>query len=137
ALSGRDRLKPETLRAPANRVEPAAPGSFLAFAEACAAIGADTRKLEKVRLLSQYLRQLQGQALGLAATWFTGRPFAASHNKVLQLGWALLRDALSSAVRVDTAVFHQVYLKHSDLGETAAEMLASQTIAPSLSPEDV
>ena len=131
------RFQPETSRPPANSGEPPAAGSFLAFSQACAAIGADSRKLEKVRLLSQYLRQLKGQALGLAATWFTGRPFPASHNKVLQLGWALLRDALSSAVGVDAAVFHQVYLKHSDLGETAAEMLANQSIAPSLSVEDV
>jgi len=116
--------------------QPAA-NSFLTFALACARIGADSRKLEKVRLLSEYLRLLQGNALGLAATWFTGRPFPASQNKVLQLGWALLRDALCAVGEVDEVVLHQVYLKYSDLGETAAEILARRSVKPSLSLESV
>jgi DNA ligase-1 len=120
-----------------NAKEPPAGDSFVAFAMTCARIGADARKLEKVRLLSEYLRQLQGEALGLAATWFTGRPFPASQNKVLQLGWALLRNALCAAGQVDEVVFRQVYLKHSDMGETAAEVLAHRSVQPSLSVERV
>jgi DNA ligase-1 len=120
-----------------NASERPASDSFLAFATVCARIGADSRKLEKVRLLSEYFSQIQGTALALAATWFTGRPFAASQNKVLQLGWALLRDALRAAGGVDEVAFHQVYLKHSDLGETAAEVLAHRSVLPSLSLERV
>ena len=109
--------------------------SLLAFAQTCAAIGADSRKLEKVRILSEYLRQLRGEALGLATVWFTGRPFPSSQNKVLQLGWALIRDALTGTGRVDAAGFHQVYLKHSDLGETVAEILEQNPAVSSLSLE--
>jgi DNA ligase-1 len=112
---------------------PAGPDSLFAFALTCRRIGADPRKLEKIRWLSEYLRQLQGEALSLAATWFTGRPFAGSQNKVLQLGWASLRDALCKVGEVDESTFHQVYLKHSDLGETAAEILEHRSTQPSLS----
>ena len=109
-----------------------APETFLAFARACARIGADARKLEKTRLLADYLRQLPAEALGPAATWFTGRPFAGSQNKVLRLGWALLRDALCSLAQIDESLFHQVYLKHSDLGQTAAEILEHHLARASL-----
>jgi DNA ligase-1 len=112
--------------------------TFLAFALTCGRIGADSRKLEKTRLLAEYLGELKGAPLELATTWFTGRPFAASQNKVMQLGWAALRDALCSATGVDEASFHQVYLKHSDLGEAAAEILEHNPVQKaSLSLEEV
>lgn len=107
--------------------------SFSAFAETCSRIGADTRKLEKVRLLSEYLRALGGENVALAATWMTGRPFPATQNKVMQLGWAVLRDALCAVGEISESALHQVYLKHSDLGETAAEVLQSRNVTPSLS----
>jgi len=117
---------------------PALPGSgFRAFALTCAQIARDSRKLEKIRLLAQYLRGLKGSALEWAATWFTGRPFAGSQNKVLQIGWAALRDAVCAAAGVDQAMVYQVYLKHSDLGETVAEILEHHAFASSLSIEDV
>src|SRR5262249_53295513 len=45
---------------------------FVRFAEACSRIAADSRKLEKVRLVAEYLRKLDGEGAGLAATWFSG-----------------------------------------------------------------
>src|SRR6185436_7797115 len=47
-------------------------------------------------------------------------------NKVLQVGWALLRDALCPVAGVDETELHHVYLKHSDLGETAFELFESE-----------
>jgi DNA ligase-1 len=110
---------------------------FNAFALTCSHIASNSSKLEKVRLLAEYLRGLKGNAIGIAATWFSGRPFPATQNKVLQLGWAVLRDALCSVGRMDAAAFNQVYLKHSDLGETASEVLQKNAAAPSLSVEQV
>src|SRR5581483_6324460 len=89
------------------------------------------------RLLAEYLGQLKGQALEWAATWFTGRPFGAAANKVLHLGWAALRDALCAVTGVDEASFHQVYLKHSDLGTTAAEILEHHSAQARLKLEQV
>jgi len=112
-------------------------GTFLRFALTCAQIGANSRKLEKIRILAEYLRQLRGDTLSLAAIWFTGRPFPGSQNKVLQLGWAVLRNALSAASGVDHSVFNHAYMKHSDLGETAAELLEHHPVQPSLAIEQV
>jgi len=110
---------------------------FLQFAVACSKVAANSSKLEKVRLVAEYLRNLQGDAVSYAATWFSGRPFPASQNKVLQLGWAVMRDALCAVGGVDESAFHQAYLKHSDPGETAAEILQHHQVAPTLSVEDV
>jgi DNA ligase-1 len=110
---------------------------FLAFAQACARIGSVRSKLEKIRLLAEFLRPLRGPELRLAATWFSGRPFPAGQNKVLQLGWAVLRDALTAASGATESVFHETYLKYSDLGETAAEILQSRTVEGGLSVNQV
>ena len=72
----------------------------------CSQIAADPRKLEKIRVLAEYLRGLNGEAVGLAATWFSGRLFSSSQNKVLQIGWAVLRDALCSVGGLDQQAFH-------------------------------
>src|SRR5882757_5933837 len=110
---------------------------FLQFALACSNVTANSGKLEKVRLVAEYLRTLEGDAVSHAATWFSGRPFPASQNKVLQLGWAVMRDALWAVGGVDESAFHQTYLKHSDPGETAAEILQHRQIEPTLSVEEV
>jgi DNA ligase-1 len=92
-------------------------------AETCAKIAGTTRKLEKTAILSDYLKALDPKALPLATVWFTGTPFPSSQNKALQLGWAIIRDSLCTTLDVDQSAFGQVYLKHSDLGEAAFEMM--------------
>ena len=95
---------------------------FADFAATCAAIGATPAKLEKTRLLAAYLQSIKSEAVPTVTIWFTGLPFAPSENRVLQVGWALLRDALGGCTGTAEQDFHQAYLKHSDLGETAAEL---------------
>ncbi|HEY0549728.1 MAG TPA: ATP-dependent DNA ligase [Verrucomicrobiae bacterium] len=99
---------------------------FSRFAETCAAIAGTPGKLEKVRLLAEYLRSLERDCVPLVTIWFTGLPFAPGENRVLQVGWALLRDTLCTVVAVNEQSFHHVYLKHSDLGETASELFAAR-----------
>jgi DNA ligase-1 len=124
-------------RQAAKHGDPPALNPFLAFASACAKIAETSSKLGKIGLLSEYLHGLKPEAVRLAATWFSGRPFPANQNKVLQLGWAILRDSLCAVAGLDQASFHQAYLKHSDLGETAMEILESRQLAPFLSLEEV
>jgi len=90
-------------------------------------------KLEKVRLLADYLQTLEGDRLAWVIAWFTGYPFPPSHNKTLQLGGAVIRDALCVLGGVSATGLRQIYLKHSDAGETAFEIL-SMNRAPSSHP---
>ncbi len=97
--------------------------TFQRFAQTCAAIAGTTKKLEKTAILSTYLKSLEAKSLGFATVWFTGNAFPPSQNKTLQLGWALIRDALCAVADLDQNQFGQVYLKHSDLGEAGHEIL--------------
>jgi DNA ligase-1 len=110
---------------------------FHEFALTCSRIAIVSSKLEKVRLLAVYLATLKGPAVAFAATWFAGRPFAANQNKVLQLGWAVLRDALSAAAEVAPTALHQTYLKYSDIGEAAFDILQARAVPATLSVEAV
>ena len=96
---------------------------FVRFAETCAAIASTSSKLEKIRILAAYLQTVPEEHLADVAIWFTGTPFAPVENKVLQLGWAILRDALCAIANIDEEGFHQIYLRHSDLGETAHDVI--------------
>ncbi len=111
---------PSALRPPPSALtEP----SFAEFAATCSRIAATTKKLEKIQLLAGYCRTLDASALAPTAVWFAGHPFSPSQNKSLQLGWALIRDAFCAVAGLDQAQFGQIYLKHSDLGEAASEIL--------------
>lgn len=96
---------------------------FVRFAETCAAIASTSSKLEKIRVLAAYLPTVPEPHLRDAVVWFTGTPFAPVENKVLQLGWAILRDALCAIANISDVDFHQIYLRHSDLGETAHDIV--------------
>jgi DNA ligase-1 len=97
--------------------------TFHAFCDTCVAVAGTRSKLEKVRLLAEYLQALDAQNLSRTTVWFTGLPFAPGENKPLGLGWAAVRDALCAVGRISVTDFHHVYIKHSDPGETAFEIL--------------
>lgn len=96
------------------------------FAKTCGTIAGSSSKLEKIQVLSEYLRPLSGQDIACVTTWFSGRGPGGSPPKTLPAGWAVLRDAFCAATPLSEAEFRHVYLKHSDLGETAAELLREQ-----------
>src|SRR5262249_7426455 len=54
---------------------------FLRFAWACKAVASDSRKLEKIRNVAEYLRLLSPREVALSATWLSGRPFPSSQNR--------------------------------------------------------
>ena len=114
------------------------PSAFVRLANACLAISLTSSKLAKTQLLADYLRSIDAPLTGTVVTWFSGTPFAATENKIMQLGWALQRDAICEVSGVTDSDFHQVFLKHSDLGETAFELFSHRPIVvPFLSIESV
>src|SRR5437660_142622 len=67
---------------------------FLQFANVGEPIAATAAKLEKVGLLAEYLRTLNREQLPVVATYLTGRAFAQSDLRTLQIGWAVIYRAL-------------------------------------------
>ena len=100
---------------------------FLDFANVGEDIGATPAKLEKIRLLSDYLRSLTSEQLPIATTYFTGRAFAQSDPRILQVGWAVIFRALQDATKIGDSEFHGIASRHGDAGKSAFEVLDGRT----------
>jgi DNA ligase-1 len=100
---------------------------FLTFANVGETIAGSTAKLEKIRLLADYLRELPSDELLLVTTYFTGRAFAQSDVRTLQVGWSVVFRALQAATKIDGATFHRIAARHGDAGKTAFEILDGRT----------
>jgi DNA ligase-1 len=100
---------------------------FLDFANVGEVIAATPAKLEKIRLLSDYLRGLTSAQLPVATTYFTGRAFAQSDPRILQVGWAVIFRALQDATKIGDAEFHRIGGRHGDAGKSAFEVLDGRT----------
>ncbi|HEY8921950.1 MAG TPA: DNA ligase, partial [Candidatus Limnocylindria bacterium] len=98
---------------------------FAAFAETAEAVADTTSKLRKRDLLAAYLRGLPAGDVPIAATFFAGRPLPGSADK-LGLGWVQQTQALAAASGADEEALHEAYLRHSDFGDAAAELLSGR-----------
>jgi len=101
---------------------PPAPSSFAAFATTADAVARTRSRLEKRDLLATYLRALPAADLPSAATFFSGRPLAGASDR-LGLGWVQLSAALQAASGADEERLRAAYLRHSDPGDAAADLL--------------
>ncbi|MDP9253757.1 MAG: ATP-dependent DNA ligase [Verrucomicrobiota bacterium] len=99
-------------------------GRFAKIGEAVAVIPA---KLQKVRLLSEYLRTLDSDQLSVATIYFTGKAFPQSDLRTLQVGWAVIFRALIAASKLSETEFRRIASSYGDAGKIAFEALESRT----------
>jgi DNA ligase-1 len=97
-------------------------------------IAATTRTSEKTRLLADYLRDAEPEALRDAVIFFTGRAFAESDARVAGLGWATIADAVARVAGVDRAALAAAYDRHSDLGLAVGDVLAGPEMSRGPAP---
>src|SRR5665811_575226 len=98
-------------------------------------IAATTRTSEKSRVLAEYLRDVEPDALRDAVTFFTGRAFAESDARSAGLGWATIANAVARVAGVDRAQLAAAYDRHSDLGLAVGDVLAARESAGAPAPE--
>ncbi|MEP6686283.1 MAG: ATP-dependent DNA ligase [Verrucomicrobiota bacterium] len=110
-----------------NESRPASESEFLAFANVGEAIAAKPAKLEKVRLLAEYLRTLTPEQLPIAAIYFTGKAFPQSDLRTLQVGWAVIYRSLAAATKLGDAELRPIARAHGDAGKSAFEALDGRT----------
>jgi len=107
----------------------AATGSeFHVFATVGEAIAATPAKLEKVRLLAEYLRALNAAQLAIATTYFTGKPFPQNDLRTVQAGWAVIHRALMEATKMAEPEFRRIASSYGDAGKTALDALEGRTM---------
>ena len=99
------------------------------WAAVAEAVAATSKKLEKTRLLAEYLAGLSPTALPLAAIYLTGRPFAGSAQRVLGLGWANLAGIATRLAGAEPRALAEHYDRSSDLGQAISDLLAEAQAA--------
>jgi DNA ligase-1 len=110
---------------------------FAGFASAADDVGATRSKIAKRDRLAAYLRSLPAGDLPAAATFLAGSPLPGAADR-LGLGWVQQTAALAAASRADDAAMSAAWLRHSDFGDVAAELLDGRRPAdPSLTVQDV
>jgi DNA ligase 1 len=110
---------------------------FAHLAATAASVAATRSKNEKRDLLAAYLGSLDADDLAPAAVFFSGRPLVDPTAK-LGMGWVQQGAALAAASGADAHTIRAAYLRHSDFGDAAAELLASAGRAgTALTVEDV
>ncbi len=89
---------------------------MIAFARTCAAIAATPSKLEKIRLVADYLAMLDDADLPAATRFFTGNPFPQRQERSLAVGGRTIVEAASTVWGVDDTALGVAYRATGDLG---------------------
>ena len=97
------------------------------FAEVSEAVAATPKKLEKMRLVGDYLRSLPLEDAARAALFFTARAFPRYSEQVTQVGGNLLWKALGFVSGASPDAMEAGYRRYGDLGGAAQELLAGKT----------
>ncbi|MFN2418598.1 MAG: ATP-dependent DNA ligase [Candidatus Limnocylindria bacterium] len=110
---------------------------FSDLAATAEAVGRTRSKNAKRDLLGVYLRELPVDDLVPACAFFAGRPLADPTAK-LGMGWVQQGAALARASGTDEDATRTAYLRHSDFGDAAAELMAgAEPSGASLTVADV
>ena len=108
--------------------------SFMQLADA---VGATTKKLEKLRLISEFLRALSTTEASIAARFLSAHPFAGYDERTLGVGGRTLTRVIAEAAGRSGENLTTTYLKHGDLGDMAQELLARTHLDGDLPIEEV
>ncbi|MGE5113573.1 MAG: ATP-dependent DNA ligase [Acidobacteriaceae bacterium] len=101
------------------------------FAATCEAVAATTKKLEKTRIVADYLRSIEQETAPRAAQFLAGQVFPAWEERTLQLGGAQLWRALAAITGKSETELSAAYRRYGDLGSAAADVLSG--VAPRIS----
>lgn len=98
---------------------------FSRLADTARAVAATRSKIAKRELLAACLRELPADDLAAATVFFAGRPLADPAAR-LGLGWVQQSAALAAAADASEEALREAYLRHSDFGDVAAELLGAR-----------
>src|SRR3954468_3017060 len=99
-----------------------------AFAELCESISRTTKKLEKTRLVADFLSSRPLDEAAHAAVFLSGRAFPAYEETVLTVGGALLSRLLQDVTGATGHELTLAYRRHGDLGSAAFDLYTEKRI---------
>jgi DNA ligase-1 len=108
-------------------VSTAIPATLLAFARVNDAAATTTKKLEKYAILAAYFHELaDDDDLRRAVRFAAGRTFAATDERVLSVGGAIVSEVILRLLRVDPRVYHDTAVASGEIGEALAKLWPAQ-----------
>jgi DNA ligase-1 len=102
------------------------------FAAVKDAVAAVAGKLEKQRLLAEYFRALDDDDLRLAVRYAGGRAFAATDERVLAVGGAILWDVLMEMLPVSHEEFRRLSIASGEIGEAVSKVWPGREVERAL-----
>lgn len=111
--------------------------TFHDFAALADTLAQTSAHKEKYRLMGDYLATLHDDDLLLAARYLAGTPFPLSDERVLNVGGAIIRDAITTITGIDQAHWNALVVQHGDFGDAAVHALADRVQQSTLSLRDV
>ncbi len=103
---------------------------MLRFSQLCESIAATTKKLEKIRLVADYLRASPLENATIAALYLCGRVFPRREERVLSVGFSTLLRAVAAIAAKDPRDLAPTLRHHGDIGAGAEEILSARSVQP-------
>jgi len=110
---------------------------MLGFVQTADAVGATSKKLEKVRLISEFLKSLSISDAALAARFFSAHAFPRNDERTVGVGGASLSQVIAQAAGHTRENLGTAYRRHGDLGNMAEELLRGKNPAGDLPLREV
>jgi DNA ligase 1 len=110
---------------------------MLRFVQLCEAVSKTTKKLEKRRLVAEYFAFQPLQTALQAAIFLSGDVYPAFFERTLNVGGALLWQAIQQLTRKSDEEMAAAYRKYGDLGAAAHDLWPSEFAASVLTLPDV
>jgi DNA ligase-1 len=104
--------------------------TLLELAHAGDAIASTSSKLEKVRLLAEFLSRTDGDEVALAARYFTGSIFRTGDERTLNVGGAAFSSVLREVSGANDDEIRRAWRRHSDAGDVTRELLERREARP-------
>src|SRR5437868_13453665 len=111
--------------------------TLLDFARVNDAAAATTKKLQKYAILAEYFRQLSDEDLRLAVRFSAGRTFAATDERVLAVGGAIVWDVLLQILPIDSAELRQRTIASGEVGEAISDVWPPREVDPPLTLAEI
>jgi DNA ligase 1 len=104
--------------------------TLLELAHVGDAIASTSSKLEKVRLLAEFLSRTDGDEVALAARYFTGSIFPTGDERTLNVGGAAFSSVLRDVSGADDDEIRRAWRRHSDTGDVTRDLLERREALP-------
>ena len=96
---------------------------MLGFVQTADAIGATSKKLEKLRLITEFLKSVSISDAALAARFLSAHAFPRNDERTVGVGGASLSEVIAEAAGHARENLGKTYRKYGDLGDMAEELL--------------